>query len=360
MEIIIPLISVVMPVYNGEKYLLDAIESILTQTFTDFEFIIIDDGSTDHSLEIIESYAKRDQRIKIVINKGNLGLAKSLNIGIGISRGEYIARMDADDISLPGRFTAQVQFLQANPSMDVVGSWAEVIDENGHPVGIAMRYPASSLACCWNAFFNPPVAHPAVMLRRTVFADGDLYDGSRVAIEDYELWSRLNLKFRFSNLQKTLLQYRRHASSTSRSNFAFQSRSSLDISRRAVSSYLGKDVPLDVIRLVKAPYRSITAATYRASISVLWQLYHKFHAENSLAPPDLVYINFDVANRLSQISHNNRHIFSSRLLRFFAINLVFWTFIYDILKNNRHELKKKLAAVLGSGPRTPGRVIGYR
>jgi glycosyltransferase involved in cell wall biosynthesis len=124
-----PRISVVMSVYNGEKYLRQAIESILQQTYTDFEFIIIDDGSTDSSREIIQSYD--DKRIRLVINEQNIGLTKSLNKGIRLAKGEFIARMDADDISLPQRFEKQVAYLDSHPEVGVLGTYANIIDHRG-------------------------------------------------------------------------------------------------------------------------------------------------------------------------------------------------------------------------------------
>ena len=118
-----PQISVVMPAYNAEKYITEAIDSILFQTFKDFEFIIINDASTDSTKDIIESY--KDPRIKLVNNEQNKGVAKSLNIGISVACGKYIARMDADDIALPERFQKQFDFMEQHPNIDVCGSWAK-------------------------------------------------------------------------------------------------------------------------------------------------------------------------------------------------------------------------------------------
>jgi glycosyltransferase involved in cell wall biosynthesis len=124
-----PKVSVVMSVYNGEKYLCEAIDSILNQTFENFEFLIVNDGSTDRTLEILQSY--RDPRIKVINNERNIGLTASLNKGLKIAKGEYVARMDADDVSFPHRLEQQKAFLDRNPRVAMVGSWAEVIDESG-------------------------------------------------------------------------------------------------------------------------------------------------------------------------------------------------------------------------------------
>ncbi|HAS7841575.1 TPA: glycosyltransferase family 2 protein, partial [Vibrio cholerae] len=124
-----PKISVVMSVYNGEKYLGEAIDSILKQTFSDFEFIIINDGSTDKTLEIIKSYMKKDDRI-VLVSRENKGLIVSLNEGLDLAKGQYIARMDADDISIKSRFEKQIEFLDSNPDIGVCGTWVEVFGEN--------------------------------------------------------------------------------------------------------------------------------------------------------------------------------------------------------------------------------------
>jgi len=122
-----PLISVVMPVYNTEKFVAEAIESILAQTFTDFEIIIIDDCSTDKSWQIIQDFSEKDQRIVTIQNSENQGLARSLNKGLKIAKGQFIARMDADDISMPQRFEIQLDFLKNHPDVGVVGSTVKFI-----------------------------------------------------------------------------------------------------------------------------------------------------------------------------------------------------------------------------------------
>ena len=128
-----PIVTVLMSVYNGERYLNEAIDSILAQTFTDFEFLIIDDASTDSTPKILHSYD--DPRIRIVTNEENLGLTKSLNKGLALAQGEYIARMDADDISLPERLMMQLNFLIDNKTVPLVGSGAIMIDEDGKSIG---------------------------------------------------------------------------------------------------------------------------------------------------------------------------------------------------------------------------------
>jgi len=199
-----PRVTVLMPVYNGERDLREALESILRQTFTRFEFLIINDGSTDSSVEIIQSYA--DTRIRLVHNDRNLGLVDSLNRGLELSRGEFVARMDADDISRVERLERQVRFMDENPRIGVCGSWVRVFSESGARV---WKLPASSEAIRCEQFLGVGVAHPTVMMRRQLFADHLLaYDPGYRHIEDYELWVRALRFMDFGNIQEVLLDYR--------------------------------------------------------------------------------------------------------------------------------------------------------
>ncbi len=201
-----PEISVVMPVYNGEKYLREAIESVLNQTFTNFEFIIVNDGSKDKTEEIIQSYA--DERIVYINNGGNLGLSKSFNKAILVARGEYIARMDADDVSVPKRFERQRAFLQRHPHVDIVGSSLEFIDESGKHLG---RYDkqVDHLDIKFSSLFSTPMMHPTVMGKATIFKSHHYNEGLHNS-EDYELWSRLlfQTQTHFANIHEPLLLYR--------------------------------------------------------------------------------------------------------------------------------------------------------
>ncbi len=197
-------ISVVMSVYNGEKYLSEAIKSVLTQDFSDFEFIIIDDGSTDKSLAIIKSFI--DNRIRL-ISRENKGLIYSLNEGIGLAQGEYIARLDADDICLPNRFSKQLAVLE-NKKIALVGSWAIKIDDLGRETGI-MDYPPQGNREIKRFFIkHNPFIHSSIMIRRDVFAAVGLYKNSFKHAEDYELWSRVLAKFQAANITEPLIKYR--------------------------------------------------------------------------------------------------------------------------------------------------------
>ena len=207
-----PLVSVVMSVYNGERYVAFAIESILRQTFSDFELLIIDDGSTDESVALIQGF--RDSRIRLVRNGKNLGLVASLNRGLEIARGAYVARMDADDISMPERLQRQVDFMEANPEVDICGSWLEAFDGR---VKSTWFSPLNDQEIKANLIFESVVYHPTVIMRHTVFSDlAARYDEDYPYAQDYELWCRLSRSCRFANIGEVLLRYRLHEHSIGR------------------------------------------------------------------------------------------------------------------------------------------------
>jgi len=221
-----PEISVIMPVYNGEKYLSEAIESILSQTFKDFEFIIINDGSTDQTENIIKSY--NDSRIIYKKNVENLGLSKSFNIGIALSHGEYIARMDADDISVPKRFERQIQFLKKRLAVDIVGSSMTLVDEHGEEYD-TYRRQLDHVDIKFSCLFSTPMMHPTVMGKTKIFKDHHYNENLRNS-EDYELWSRLlfETNTHFANIHEPLLLYRIYPHSFTQT---------LNLDKRAVSAY---------------------------------------------------------------------------------------------------------------------------
>lgn len=199
-----PKVTVLMPVYNGAPYLAEAIQSVLQQTFTDFEFLIIDDGSTDNSAAVIQKF--HDTRIRLFQNSTNLGLVASLNMGIKLAHGEFIARMDADDVCLPERLALQVAFMKAHREIGICGTWVEVIGEQS---GQILRYPTDPDAIKCAHLFGPALAHPTVMLRSKLLNETKLlYDPSYKHAEDFELWVRAAECTSLANIGKVLLYYR--------------------------------------------------------------------------------------------------------------------------------------------------------
>jgi glycosyltransferase involved in cell wall biosynthesis len=208
-----PRLSVVMPVYNAERYLAQAIESILHQTFRDFEFIIFDDGSQDSSLRILEQYANIDMRIQLFA-KSHKGYVSWLNEGIVTARGEFLARMDADDISLPQRFTRQVEYLFKHPACVVVGCGTLMIDSDGDP--ICEHRPDPDHATLFANLVKGGhgiIAHPTSMMRRTAIVNAGGYKEEYEPIEDFDLWFRLAECGELANIPEPLFKYRQHRGS---------------------------------------------------------------------------------------------------------------------------------------------------
>jgi len=203
-----PKVTVLMPVYNGEKYLNEAIESILNQTYKDFEFLIINDGSTDNSVKIIESY--NDPRIHLVHNEKNLKLIASLNKGLNIAKGEYIARMDCDDVSLPDRLLKQVQYLDNHPDVGVLGCGTKNVDENLNTISEPER-PLTYLQNKWKLLFSSTLMHPSVMYRKELILKYGGYSHEFIHAEDYDLWSRLIDFAIIHQIPEILVYLRKHS-----------------------------------------------------------------------------------------------------------------------------------------------------
>lgn len=201
----LPLVSVIMPIYNSVKYLKDSLESIINQTYKNFEIIIVDDSPKDDgSLAIIRSF--NDKRIRYIKPKERMGLVKSMNYAIKLSNGEFCARMDADDISHIKRFEMQVKYLQENEDVSVVGSNCFIINEHNKIIG-AYEYPSDDNDIKLKMLFNSPIVHPSVMIRKKLLLE-NLYNENCFCCEDYELWSRLIYKTKFHNIKEKLIKYR--------------------------------------------------------------------------------------------------------------------------------------------------------
>lgn len=236
-----PKVSVVMSVYNGTLYLRESLESILNQTFTDLEFIIIDDKSTDDTWEILSEYNNRDSRIKLYKNLENLGLTKSLNKGLQQAQGKYIARQDADDVSLPDRFELQTDFLEQHLEVGAIGTSAEVIDEQGKAIEQS-SVPVDHESIQAYLLVNNCLHHSSMMARRSlVQALGGYKEELRYA-QDYDLWWRFSQSARLANLPDNLVQVRRSRRNLTNTRRQEQLKCALDISLKAVKESLASQI----------------------------------------------------------------------------------------------------------------------
>jgi len=301
-------VSVVMPVYNGARYLREAVDSILSQTYTDFEFIIVDDGSTDETPAILATYAKADPRVVLVPNHQNLGLVHSLNRGLALARGEYVARMDADDISLAERFERQVAYLEVHPDVGVLGTNIIYIDSEGQPLGDGKpkdRWPVTPQVARWMLLWRCPIYHPTVMIRRAALAQmASAYDPAYQHAEDRELWTRLSRQTCIASLPDVLVQYRITASSVSRRHQEEQRAMDHAIMRRELTALLGQTPPdaLETLIGVFSKHQTNTKADYVGAADLLFEAYRRF-CQAPLPSADRRQIEADVAFRLVSIAY---------------------------------------------------------
>lgn len=203
-------LSVLMAVYNGGCYLAPAVDSILNQTFRDFEFIIVNDGSTDKTRERLEAYAKKDSRVRLIHQEKNLGLTVALNCGLSQARGKYLARMDADDVSMPERFARQLDWMETHPDCGVSGTAYRIMDAGG-TTQLDCHFSNEHHYLLWYLCFQNPLAHPSVMLRTTLLRDVGGYREQARYSEDFDLWWRLATVTEIGFLPEVLVSLRRHS-----------------------------------------------------------------------------------------------------------------------------------------------------
>lgn len=208
-----PLVSVILPVFNGGDLLRPSVESVLRQTFCDLEVIVVDDGSTDQTAEVLRSIA--DPRLRVCTNERNLGLTRSLNKGLAAARGRWIARQDADDLSAPDRLERQLEFLRANPSTKLLGTCGWRLDPGGRITG-SNDLPASPLAIRWACIADNPFLHTSVIFEREAVLARGGYDERFAICQDFDLWSRIAEHHAVANLPARLVAMREHATSMTR------------------------------------------------------------------------------------------------------------------------------------------------
>ncbi len=257
-----PKVSVIMPVFNAADYLSEAIKSILEQTYTDWELIIINDGSTDDSEAIIRSYT--DERIRYFENEHNMGLIATLNKGIGLCGGEFIARMDADDISMPERFRIQMKFLEKHKDYAICGGNALIINEKGEVTGKIVNFESNEYLRI-NLLFSVPFIHPSMMIKANILKD-NLFDKDYKHAEDYELWCRIAGLYKIANVPDFVLKYRWHTTNVSVVNSKTQNNVKDTIIRRELGK-IGLNPSEEELRLHKISFQQYDAKENRVGVS---------------------------------------------------------------------------------------------
>lgn len=298
----IPVISVVMAVYNGEKYLAEAIESVLAQTCQDFEFIIIDDASTDGTVEILQYYCSADQRISITRNAENAGLGCSLQKGISLARGQFIARMDADDRSRSDRFMRQIRFLGEHPEILASGGDFELISQDGVSQG-KTECPKNPEIMRWRMLLGSGmiIHHGNTMFRREFFEKFGIYADLRAA-QDFELWSRLfYLKpLPLANMEESQYFSRQHGEAITTKSKDLQEHTAIRIRTKTISNFLSEEIEEEA--LIAYRYPSLVYGRIATHIEKWIRIYTLFL--NRFEPDDeaKAHIQGEMIDRLNKYS----------------------------------------------------------
>ena len=255
-----PLVSIVLPCFNVQKTVEDTLSSLFSQTYDNFEILAIDDCSTDDTLSILTRLAQIDKRLKVFHNDTNIKLSETLNKGIKLASGEYIVRMDADDIALPDRISKQVVFMEQHPEIGISGGSMEIVNAQLEHIGYRSYY-TSDEQIRNHIFMFSPFCHPAVIIRKSVLDQSGLYNKDSYPAEDYELYFRLGMHSKFGNLKDTLIKYR--------------------VIEKSMTTGNTKNMELMTVNIRKKYYQSYKARTFD-------KFYNELHRLSiQLIPPSL-------------------------------------------------------------------------
>ena len=278
-----PVVSVLMTVFNAGRFLDPSIRSILNQTFRDFEFLIIDDASTDGSAEIAEAWAGKDPRICFIRNADNQGQTTCLNQGLRLARGRWIARQDADDLAHSSRLAKQHQFTKIRPEIVLLGSNGRIIDERDRLTGL-LDAPLSHEAITWTSPFLNPFMHTSVMFRTEVIRDqfGGYNEAYRIA-QDYELWTRVIAEHQGANLPERLVSYRHLTTSLSKSGRSVAFAEAAKVSQREARRVFGRNLTESEASLVASFREGLDAGDREA----FWRFYDDLLSNRNARADDL-------------------------------------------------------------------------
>lgn len=272
-----PAVSVLMPVYNGLPYLTEALDSLLSQTFKNFEIIAVNDGSTDGSAEVLASYASRDRRVVVVTNEENIGLPRTLNRGLERCRAPLVARADADDRYRKDRLEKQVAFLEAHPEVGLLSCWVQKIKADGEFFSL-VQFPEEDGEIRVRELFVNSFSHPAVMFRRDLVQGVGGYDPEYWTSEDADLWARIRPLMKAANLKEPLIFYRKHEKSMMRTRGSEGEKLSLTVRQRLLSEYLGRSLSIDETRGAVMTFRAsqgVTQDDVKVGMTVIQHVYDK-------------------------------------------------------------------------------------
>ena len=283
-----------MSVHNGERYLREAVDSVLAQSFSEFEFIIVDDGSTDTTQAVLKGYS--DPRLRVIRNDSNLGLTRSLNRGLEEARAGLIARMDSDDICHPDRLALQLQFMEKHPEIGLLGTAYTNIGRDGLPF-LRTTFSGEHGFLVWFLLFQNPIAHPTVLMRADLVREAGGYRPEMTYAQDKDLWLRLATKTRFSILQQPLLQLRHHAHSITSLHVHEQQTLGARARSELLPHLLGPD-RANVFRARVDAEESVLAKRHRQ----ITELYRAYTAAVTLSPQEHALIRRDCAFRLALLA----------------------------------------------------------
>jgi glycosyltransferase involved in cell wall biosynthesis len=318
-----PLVSVILPCYNAAEYLVQSLESILHQTYRNLEVIVIDDGSTDETAAILRRYEAKDRRIRLVRNDINRKLIHTLNRGIGLARGKYIARMDADDISFPERIEKLVRELENNPGVDFVSSGFYIIDARGKIIYTSVPKALTGKPLKFVSFFSTPLLHPGLLIRSEVLKEAG-FSAEYLHCEDYELFSRLALEgHEARNLGEPLIYYRANPASVSNQYEQIQISAHTRISLRNIETYFNvtPEYFTHKIMIHRIAF-TVRLRALREAVRLLHELRDRFIAREQCTPAEIAEIDLFLIEQqidiIFQAIKHARHLWKLPLLGYLA------------------------------------------
>lgn len=334
-----PETSVIMSAYNAENFLSDSIESILNQTYRDFEFIIVNDGSSDSTRHTLYEFQKKDNRIIIIENKNNIGLAKSLNIALNSARGKYVARMDADDLSVPARLEKQLAYLKKHSNIGLLGSYIKSIDEKKRITG-SWVYPVDSFSIRWHLIFSNVIAHPSVVFRKELIIAVGAYNEKLTAGIDYDLWVRVSKITEISQIKEFLVMWRTHSGSMTYKNEAIRKQVQMTIVKNQVEIYLKRktdDKEISRLYRLETQKPELSQEDVKDTSCIIEEIFKAFLASATQASRRSA--NYLVASKLTKLAFINIAYFPRvsfsiiwrTILRYCSIRIFFDSSLYLML-----------------------------